>query len=85
MSMSFDKPISDDDKDFIKKMFGKGVDAMDEKIVLLNHRMHLHSEMKEVANQTKQPVSLEINSEGEIKPLSDGSRYRVTESGWKKL
>ena len=42
------------------------------KTVLLNRRMHLQSEMMKVANQTKQPVSLEINNEGEIKTLSDG-------------
>jgi len=85
MSMFFNKPISDDDKSFIKEMFGKDIAAMDQKTVLLNRRMHLQSEMMKVANQTKQPVSLEINNEGEIKTLSDGSQYRVTKSGWKKL
>ena len=68
-----------------EEMFGKDIAAMDQKTVLLNRRMHLQSEMKKVANQTKQPVSLEINNEGEIKTLSDGSQYRVTKSGWKKL
>ena len=83
--MFFNKPISDDDKSFIKEMFGKDIAAMDQKTVLLNRRMHLQSEMMKVANQTKQPVSLEINNEGEIKTLSDGSQYRVTKSGWEKL
>ena len=31
MSMFFNKPISDDDKSFIKEMFGKDIAAMDQK------------------------------------------------------
>lgn len=85
MSMNFDNPIDAEQQAFIKEMFGKDVAAMDDKTVLVNRRQFLQTEMKAVANKTGQPVSLEINDEGEIKTLSDGSRYRVTKDGWEKL
>lgn len=85
MSIQFDKPISDEQQDFVRKMFGDRVAAMDSKTVLLGKTQFLQSEMKKLANETRQVVTLEVNGEGDIKTLSDGSRYKVTERGWKRI
>jgi len=38
-----------------------------------------------IANTARQPVSVELNEQGEIKTMSDGTKYQVTPSGWKKI
>jgi len=44
-----------------------------------------HKKMGDLARAAKQPVTVELNEEGEIKEMSDGTKYRVTSQGWKKI
>lgn len=85
MSINFKEDLSDSQQAMIQKLFGREVEAMDKRIVLLNTREVLRSDMSEVARETNQVVELELNEEGDIKTLSDGSKYRVTKEGWKKI
>ena len=43
------------------------------------------TEQPEQRNGAKQPVRVELNDIGEIKEMSDGTKYQVTPQGWKKL
>ena len=43
------------------------------------------SDMKRLANKTKQAVEISIHSEGEVVTLRDGTQYRMTRDGWRKL
>jgi hypothetical protein len=85
MSLNFHDPMNEQASAFIKKLFEPT--AMDEQQVLLNDLTDKvdQANMKELANLAKQPVTLEINELGEIKEMSDGTKYRLTLQGWRKL
>ena len=85
MSISFEDPMNDEAREAFYKIFGTEVVAMDERQVLLNKRDFKQSDMKIVANAAKQPAQLEMHGEGDIKTMSDGTRYKVTSRGWQKL
>lgn len=68
-----------------KEFMGDRLEAMDRKMALLNTREFVGSEMSNMARKLNQVVTVELNELGEIKTLSDGTRYQVTPSGWKKL
>lgn len=85
MSMSFVNPVSAELAAKIAEEFGQPV-ATDRKTFLFNRFDAINSKlMKEIANEAKQPVTVEMNGEGEIKTMSDGTQYRVTPQGWKKI
>lgn len=88
MSMSFQNDLSEQLQSFIRELFedqtAVKIAAIDHKNVLLQGEL-LQSKMKQVANELNEPVSVELNDIGEIKTMSDGSRYQVTKTGWKKL
>lgn len=85
MSMNFEKSLTDLDKSFIKKLMGNDIAAIDDQVVLFNSNIIEQSKMKKIAIQTNQPVCVEINELDEIKKLSDGTEYKVTKDGWKKI
>lgn len=85
MSMNFTQPVNDEAFTKIKELFGEPA-ASDRKTLLFDEMNEIRQkDMKEVANLAKQPVTIEIHGEGEIKTLSDGTRYQVTPRGWRKL
>jgi hypothetical protein len=84
MSMQFDNPINKESQSFIAKMLQKDIVAMDEKTVLLRSTELLQENMRTVANQTKQPTTVEMHDIGDVKILSDGNRYKVTAEGWER-
>jgi hypothetical protein len=69
----------------IREIFRDDLVAMDEKTALVNRNEFQQKLMKEIANTAEQPATLELNGEGDIKTMSDGTRYRVTPDGWRKL
>ena len=88
MSINFDEPVSDEVTDELKRMLGDQVVAQDEKTTLLTQLEDftlLQRRMKKIANMANQPVVVEINDLGDIKTMSDGTRYKVTQAGWRKL
>lgn len=85
MSINFNEPVGPETENMLKKLFGDPV-ASDAKTFLYDKQLVLEQKrMTELANKAKQPVSVELNSEGEIKTLSDGTQYRVTPKGWRKV
>ena len=86
MSINFESPMDDTTKNLINKIFGDKVAAYDEKTVLLEGLNKANqSEFKALANVAKQPVTLELHEHGDIKEMSDGTRYQVTSRGWEKI
>jgi hypothetical protein len=85
MAMQFDKPVNDEAMAKIVEAFGQPV-ATDRKTFLFDNMGAIKQRlMTEIANAAKQPATVEVVGEGEIKVMSDGTRYRVTPTGWKKI
>lgn len=85
MSMNFEQDLDPKARALIEEFFGKPV-AEDNKTLLFDKLKILDSRtMAKIANEAKQPVQIELHGEDEIKTLSDGTRYRVTDRGWVKL
>lgn len=85
MSMNFDQPVNDEALAKIKELFGEPI-ASDRKTILFDHLIRLRQQdMKIVATLAQQPARIELHGEGEIKTMSDGTRYQVTSQGWRKL
>lgn len=78
--------MNDETSEMIAEKFKGAVAALDDKTALINGLVDIkQKDMKEIANTAKQPVSVEMHGDGEIKTLSDGTRYQVTNQGWRKL
>ena len=85
MSINFDKPIEPKVRDMMLKMLGSPI-AEDGKTFLYNRWPVLETRvMTEIAKEARQPVTVELNSDGEIKTFSDGTRYQVTRRGWRRV
>ena len=85
MSLNFNNPVGPEAESLIKELFGKPI-AEDGKTFLFDQQLELHQKkMTELANKAGQPATVELNSDGEIKTLRDGTRYQVTPKGWRKL
>lgn len=86
MSINFNDDLDQERQDAIQKILGVGnIVAKDKKTILSNLREFDRRLMTEVANAAKQPARVDLHGVGEIKTLSDGTRYEVTANGWKKL
>jgi len=85
MSINFNEPVNDEAVELVRKEFSKMV-THDRKTFLFDGMTEIkQSTIKKIANAAKQPVTIEINGDGDIKTLSDGTRYQVTPQGWRKL
>ena len=84
MSMSFEQPLNEKQQSMIKELLGDRVKAIDEKLALFEGPIH-QNEMKEIANETNQVVTVEINKGNDIKTMGDGTQYKVTKNGWRKI
>ena len=86
MSMQFEKPMDEETAKRIKEMFGDNITVMDKKNVLLERLSEIHQkEMKAIANKAEQPVTVNIHDKGDIVTMSDGTKYQVTQKGWRKV
>jgi hypothetical protein len=86
MAMSFSNPVNDAALAKIAEEFGDKIVTHDRKTFLLDKVEFLNQQvMKEIANTAKQPATVELCGEGDIRVMSDGTRYRVTPDGWKKV
>ena len=85
MSINFNDPMNKEARSVMHRLFGTPV-AEDETTALFNTLDNISSgKMKQLANVAKQPATLEISGDGDIKEMSDGTRYRCTPKGWVKL
>lgn len=60
-------------------------DLVDDRNALFDAMMMRQQDMKKIANETNQVVSVELNSPGDIKTMSDGTQYKATPQGWVKI
>ena len=86
MSIQFDQPMNKETQNLIEKLFGDKVVAYDDQNIILERINQFNqSEFKALANEAGQPVTLELHDQDDIVEMKDGTRYRVTEHGWKKI
>lgn len=85
MSINFEEPMSDEARALMKELFGEP-DVEDDRHALFSKRLTMvQQDMSKLANVAKQPVTVEVHELGEVKTMSDGTRYKVTPGGWVKL
>jgi len=86
MGMQFEKPMDEETAKRIKEMFGDKIAVMDDKNVLLERLSEINQkEMKAIANKAEQPVTVNIYDKDDIVTMSDGTKYQVTQKGWRKV
>lgn len=90
MSMNFNDPMNDEALEMFRQMVDAGdlpqPVAMDDRRALFNDALKMEQKkMGDLARAAKQPITVELNEEGEIKEMSDGTKYRVTSRGWVKI
>lgn len=88
MSMNFDEPLSEAQQKIRDQFFEDAqanVAASDDKTTLFEHFNMQREKLSKLANDVGQPVKVEINGEGDTKTMSDGTEYRCTPQGWKKV
>jgi len=85
MSINFNDVPSEFVRLKMEELFGKPV-ASDGKTNLFDELFEIDQrDMKALANAAGQPVSVEMNSVGDIKTMDDGTQWRLTPNGWHKL
>ena len=85
MSISFQDDINPEARELLMERFKDHLVAMDARRALINHHAFDAATLGDIARAAQQPATLEIHAEGEIKTMSDGTQYRVTNQGWRKI
>lgn len=90
MSLSFERPMNPEAANLLRQMIEQGSlpqpIAQDDRQALFDDIPRIsQKEMAKLANAAKQPVTVTLNSLDEIKEMSDGTKYRVTNKGWIKI
>ena len=86
MSINFNGPVGPETNKMIRELFRDSLVANDDKTFLLNGQIELEQKaMTKIANKAGQTVTVELNKEGEIKTMRDGTQYQVTRKGWRKI
>ena len=85
MSINFQQPPSAESIAMMERMFGKPEVKSDREFLYSKLNKIEQAQMSELARTAKQPVTVELHNDGEIKTMSDGTKYRVSASGWVKV
>jgi len=85
MSMHFERPLSEDETKLLRQLVGEPVAYDTQNFLFDDLSVVNQKDMSRLANAINQPVTVEINAEGEIKTMRDGTKYRVTPRGWRKI
>ena len=88
MGMHFENPIDDETMDLIKKKFIGHIAVADQQNILLeklNEKIIHQKDMSEIARKANQPATLKMYDQDDVVEMTDGTKYQVTKSGWKKL
>jgi phage gp36-like protein len=90
MSINFKEEMNEETLEVFKKMIDVGSISnpvvQDKCKALFDDITKVHKEeMKILEKIADQSISIEINEEGEIKEMSDGTKYLVTPNGWKRI
>ena len=85
MNITFDDPPNKDARAAMKAFFGQPI-VYDEKTFLFDSLPPLEGkQLTKIANKAGQTMTVGLHGEGEIKTLSDGTQYKVTSQGWRKI
>lgn len=85
MSVSFENPLSEEGKSFLHELIGKPV-AADEKQFLFDNMPTIEpAKMDQLVVLAGQPLVVKLHELDDVKTLSDGTRYIVTDKGWAKI
>ena len=85
MSINFEEDMNDEARAALLDTFADQLKAMDERTALVDSKQFTQQSMKKIAVAAKQVATLEMHGVGDIKILSDGTKYEVTPRGWEKL
>ena len=85
MSINFQQPPTPESIEMMERMFGKPAAKSDRNFLYDKLEAIDRKQMSDLARTAGQPVDVEIHGEGEIKTMSDGTKYRVTPTGWVKV
>lgn len=88
MSMSFDRPLTEGQSEILTDFFKDReipVAVQDDRNILFDSFEMNREEMSKLANDLGQPVQVELHEKDEIKTMSDGTKYRATSQGWRKV
>lgn len=90
MSLNFEHPINPEAANLLRQLVEQGslpqTVAQDDRQVLFNDIIRIsQKKVIKLANAAEQPVTLELNELDDVKELSDGTKYRVTNKGWVKI
>ena len=85
MSIQFENPVNDEARKLIEQIFGPVVS--DERTFLPMARMPIIDQiaMKQIANAAKQPATVALHADGDVKTLADGTQYRARANGWVRI
>lgn len=87
-SINFQEPYSEETRKKLEEVFGKAA-GFDPRTLLFDHEQMQSIDtklMSTVARQEKQPVDVSLHAPGEIKTMSDGTKYQVDEHGsWRRI
>jgi hypothetical protein len=83
MSMNFRNELTGKQCNTLKDMFD--VSASDKRTFLLNDTAFNSKSCGDLATLMNQVAELELNNIGDTKKLSDGSKYKLSENGWRKI
>lgn len=85
MSITFDHKINSEAFAKLRNAFGEPA-AQDGRTFLFDEMREIkRSTMSEIAKAAEQPATVELHDKGDIKVMSDGTRYQVTAQGWRRL
>ncbi len=85
MSIQFDEPLNSEQQKVMNNILYPHVITSDERQALLDTTVIQQTQMRELARKMHQVVVVEVDELGEIKTMSDGTKYQATKEGWVKL
>ena len=100
MSIAFDEPMDERTRKIMEEEFGERIAFTDAQTALIDEFNFEQGLLKggakggsmsdlqaidRLERAAKQSIDVQIHNLGETKEMSDGTVYKVTESGWKKV
>ncbi len=86
-SINFQEPYSEESAKRLRELFGEPA-AFDALKLLYNHSEQpiVGKDLSAIARKEKQIVELQLHAPGEVKEMSDGTKYQVDEKGnWRRI
>jgi hypothetical protein len=83
MSINFHDPLNNEALMALREM---AIPVQNDERTFLFDRLEIDQrKMKELVNKAGQPATVEFNGDGDIKTMSDGTKYQCTIKGWVRV